>query len=239
MLGSISSSMVNAQLTRDGKSVDITVNFHDGGELTNPMHCLAQYCTHNPDGTYTMHVDETHPMYRRCHLINRHENELLRVHPKVLTIQLPFECKSAGFIDPILGGQQAEYDFDVFPLPAGHLQIPNAPVPTTKFLHVVCEEKNSPLIMQAPVSRPRYLPPNRVAGPTAPVTAWAAPAAWAAPLAARAAPPASRAAPPAARPAQRRRREEDEEPMAVDPDAGGNHAAGQRPATRGHAIVPR
>ena len=130
MLGSISSSMVNAQLTRDGKSVDITVNFHDGGELTNPMHCLAQYCTHNPDGTYTMHVDETHPMYRRCHLINRHENELLRVHPKVLTIQLPFECKSAGFIDPILGGQQAEYDFDVFPLPAGHL-VPTDPKRTS------------------------------------------------------------------------------------------------------------
>ena len=103
-----------------------------------------------------------HPLYmahQRIHRFTTDEQEERRT----IVINLPFPCSMTGFIDPLRGNATADelrqtYDLGVFPLP-NQVRAKNAPAPSTKFLHLSCEEIHKPKIEQVARSR-SYFPTN-------------------------------------------------------------------------------
>jgi hypothetical protein len=124
--------MIKSSFINDGDTALITIKFRKGGELTNPAHCLTQYAESDSI--------TTHPLYTTMMQIHRFNGEANAEGEVTLTVDLPFRCESRGFYDPIKD-DQGFLDLGIFPLlPTIENIIPHAPLPSTKFLHLVCEE---------------------------------------------------------------------------------------------------
>lgn len=71
--------------------------------------------------------------------IHRFHGESNEESDTVLIVDLPFRCDPQGFYDPI-NEEQNELDLGIFPMPDVQERARNAPPPSTRFLHVMCEE---------------------------------------------------------------------------------------------------
>jgi hypothetical protein len=151
LVGSIESSHVQAKIVEDGDAAEFTVKFQKGGELTNPEHCRVQFMD-------VLDFDETHPLYVSVKQIHRFHGESKEESVGVLIVPLPFRCDSQGFYDPI-NEEQNELDLGIFPLPRVKEHTRNAPPPSTRFLHVICEELAKAKVEQKTKTRSYFTPP--------------------------------------------------------------------------------
>jgi hypothetical protein len=161
-VGSIVGTLVSAKMINEGEAVQITSKFRNGGELTNPVHTMALYRQYMPNGDVREGITDAHPLYVRLGMINRIENEANREQEQSIIIDLPFPCNKSSFHDPIRDpirniGYQQTVDFDVFPL-TNQPTLDNAPAPSTKFLHLTLEERDTPVHEQVTVSQSRFAP---------------------------------------------------------------------------------
>ena len=149
-VGSTTSQMVKASFIKKGNAVEVEVKIRRGGELTNPAHLIVMYDW--------MTVD--HPLYMAHARIHRFTTDQ-QEERRTIVINLPFPCCMTGFIDPLHGNNtelRQTYDLGVFPLP-NQVRAKNAPAPSTKFLHLSCEEIHKPKIEQVATSR-SFFPRN-------------------------------------------------------------------------------
>ena len=138
--GSIDESMVKCEFINGGDTALITIKFLKGGELTNPEHCLTQY-QHTPN-------IKLHPLYLNMLQIHRYSTEAQEEEEVKLKIALPFQCDPQGFFDPIKD-DEGFLDLGIFPLEITDVNfIPDAPAPSTKFLHLICEELSKSKLSQ-------------------------------------------------------------------------------------------
>ena len=111
--------------------------FRKGGELTNPVHCMTQYY-----GEKILSTNQ--PLYVTMLQIHRFNCEANEEQERTLTVDLPFRCDPRGFFDPIKKDEDW-LDLGIFPLvpdpdDPNVAPVANAPPPSTKLLHLVCEE---------------------------------------------------------------------------------------------------
>jgi hypothetical protein len=138
-VGSTTSGKINAAIVDDGNAVEVEVKISRGGELTNPDHLLTMYGDQ-------IHTD--HPIYQAQMCIKRFTTDNIEEH-RMIRINLPFTCSTAGFIDPLHDETDQEtYDLGIFPL-YNQSSSEDAPDPSTKFLHLSCEEIHKPKIEQS------------------------------------------------------------------------------------------
>jgi hypothetical protein len=154
-VGSINSNHIEASMSEDGNYVKINVKFPRGGELTNPKHVLTRY---EDSG-----VDESHPLYLAMSNVHRFYGEANEKKEEELLIKLPFTCDPHGFYDPI-EHNDVFLDLGVFPLDATATE--GGPAPSTKFLHLFCEEQKKAKLQQKTQQRSYFKTPS----PTAPVS---------------------------------------------------------------------
>ena len=150
-VGSTTSQMVKASFIKKGNAVEVEVKIRRGGELTNPAHLIVMYDW--------MTVD--HPLYMAHARIHRFTTDQ-QEERRTIVINLPFPCSMTGFIDPLRGLDdevlRQTYDLGIFPL-KDQVRARNAPAPSTKFLHLSCEEIHKPKIEQVARSR-SFFPAN-------------------------------------------------------------------------------
>ena len=151
-VGSTTSQMLKASFIKKGNAVEVEVKIRRGGELTNPDHLLVMYPW----------MANNHPLYMAHQRIHRFTTDQ-QEERRTIVINLPFPCSMTGFIDPIRAGAgddaaRQTYDLGIFPL-ANQVRAANAPAPSTKFLHLSCEEIHKPKIEQVARSR-SYFPTN-------------------------------------------------------------------------------
>jgi hypothetical protein len=114
------------------------VKISRGGELTNPEHLLTMYGDQ---------IDMDHPIYQAQMRIKRFTMDM-NEERRVIRINLPFTCSTAGFIDPLRDQSEHEtYDLGIFPL-YNQSSSEDAPDPSTKFLYLSCEEIHKPRVEQ-------------------------------------------------------------------------------------------
>jgi hypothetical protein len=89
-----------------------------------------------------------HPIYAQMMHIHRYNREANEEEEVTLSVDLPFRCDPRGFYDPIKDDEWF-IDLGIFPLRCTKKNvIPGAPSPSTKFLHLVCEELVKPKVDQ-------------------------------------------------------------------------------------------
>jgi hypothetical protein len=137
-VGSTTSGKVNAAIVDIGNAVEVEVKISRGGELTNPEHLLTMYGDQ---------IDMDHPIYQAQMRIKRFTMDM-NEERRVIRINLPFTCSTAGFIDPLRDQSEHEtYDLGIFPL-YNQSSSEDAPDPSTKFLYLSCEEIHKPRVEQ-------------------------------------------------------------------------------------------
>ena len=150
-VGSTTSQMVKASFIKKGNAVEVEVKIRRGGELTNPAHLIVMYDW--------MTID--HPLYMAHARIHRFTTDQ-QEERRTIVINLPFPCSMTGFIDPLRGLDdevlRQTYDLGIFPL-EDQVRARNAPAPSTKFLHLSCEEIHKPKIEQVARSQ-NFFPAN-------------------------------------------------------------------------------
>jgi hypothetical protein len=146
LVGSIQASQVKAKLVQDGDVARVSVKFKKGGELTNPEHCLVQF--------FDCEFDETHPLYIAMKQVHRFYSEVNEEEEHVVHVYLPFCCDPCGFFDPI-NGEEGVLDLGIFPLPdiLENDTPSDAPDPSTKVLHFICEELSKSKLEQKTKTR--------------------------------------------------------------------------------------
>jgi hypothetical protein len=152
LTGSIESSQVKARLIKDGDATKSTVNFQKGGKLTNPKHCLVQFQD-------VLDFDVNHPLYLAMAQIHRFHGKSKEESETILIVNLPFRCDTQGFYDPI-NEEQNDLNLGIFPLPNAQERAHNAPPPSTRFLHVMCEELVKAKLKQKTKTRSYFTPPR-------------------------------------------------------------------------------
>jgi hypothetical protein len=90
--------------------------------------------------------------------IHHFHGELNEESESVLIVDLPFRCDTRGFYDPI-NKEQNELDLGIFPLPNAKEQTRHAPLPSTRFLHLMCQELVKPKVEQKTKTRSYFSPP--------------------------------------------------------------------------------
>jgi hypothetical protein len=139
---------VKARLINDGDTVEITIKFKKGGKLTSLKHCLIQF---QDVPTFSTN----HPLYlamAQIHCFHVESKE------SILTVHLPFRCDPQGFYDPI-NDQQNDLDLGIFPLTNSEEQEASSfPPPSTRFLHVMCEELVKATVKQKTKTRSYFSP---------------------------------------------------------------------------------
>jgi hypothetical protein len=146
---------VKARLINDGDTAEITVKFQKGGELTNLKHCLVQF-----QDVPTFSTD--HPLYLAMAQIHRFHVESKE---SILTVHLPFRCDPQGFFYDPINDQQNDLDLGIFPLTNSEEQASSFPPPSTRFLHVMCEELVKATVKQKTKTRSYFSPPRPPASP--------------------------------------------------------------------------
>ena len=138
VVGSINSNHIKASMMEDGNYAKIQIKFPRGSELTNPKHVL----THYPD------MDELHPLYLAMSTIHCFYGKANEKKEEELLIKLPFTCDPHGFYDPI--DEDDEFlDLGSFPLDLMPTNsVAGGPAPSTKFLHLFCEEQKKAKLEQ-------------------------------------------------------------------------------------------
>ena len=77
-----------------------------------------------------------------------------------IIVELPFHCNPSGFFDPIWNDQDV-LDLGIFPLPDVHPPLDcNAPAPSMKFLHLMCEELSKAKVEQKTRTCSYFSPPS-------------------------------------------------------------------------------
>ena len=154
LVGSIDQSMLKSKFINNGDTAVVTIKFRKGGELTNPEHCLIQYRESMSDELLALH-----PIYAQMMHIHRYNSEVNEEEEVTLSVDLPFRCDPRGFYDPIKD-DEGFLDLGIFPLlRTKENVIPGAPPPSTKFLHLVCEELAKPKVDQKFKTRTYFLLP--------------------------------------------------------------------------------
>ena len=99
----------------------------------NPEHCLVQFGN-------VEEFNQAHPLYVSLKQVHHFHSEAKDEEEYSLNMHLPFHCDLHGFYDPI----HLDQDFinlGIFPLPNCLDDTPeHVSPPSTKFLHLICEE---------------------------------------------------------------------------------------------------
>ena len=108
------------------------------GKLTNPEHVLTHY----------LRMNESHPLYLAMSAIHHFYGEANEKKEEELLVKLPFTCDPHGFFDPIDGDDEF-LDLGIFPLALMPTNLAaGEPAPSTKFLHLFCEEQKKAKLEQ-------------------------------------------------------------------------------------------
>jgi hypothetical protein len=142
---------VKARIVKYGDAAEVTINFQKGGELTNPKHCLVQFMD-------KFDFDVGHPLFLAMKQIHGFHGKLNEESEIVLIVDLPFRYDTQGFYDPI-NEEQNELDLGIFPLPNAKEQTRHAPLPSTTFFHLMCQELAKPKVEQKAKTRSYFTPP--------------------------------------------------------------------------------
>ena len=141
LVGSVQDEHVHAKLIKEGDVAEITIKIRKGGELTNPDHALVQFAD-------TLLFEENHLLYMARQQIHHFQGEAFKEEERKIVVELPFHCNPSGFFDPIRNDQDV-LDLGIFPLPNVRPPLDcNAPAPSTKFLHLMCEELSKAKVEQ-------------------------------------------------------------------------------------------
>ena len=161
LVGSINESMVKARLINDGDTAIVTIKIRRGGELTNPEHCVTQYDNAYEDVRFS-------PLYTAMMQVHRFNGEANEEEEITLTVDLPFRCEPQGFKDPMSTEEDGHLDLGIFPLDTKRHNVigGGAPLPSTKFLHIVCEELNKAKLDQPFRTRSYFRSPAPHVPPT-------------------------------------------------------------------------
>jgi hypothetical protein len=132
-VGSIQASQVKAKLIQEGRVAQVSITFKKRSELMNPEHCLVQFGDCN--------CNNRHPLYVALKQVHHFHGEATEEEVCVLHVYLPFRRDPHGFYDPI-NMEQDVIDLGIFPLPniLDYDTPRHAAAPSTKFLHLMCEE---------------------------------------------------------------------------------------------------
>lgn len=154
LCGLIEGKMLKSKFDDDGTSITITCKYQRGGQLTNPDHLVSLY----GEGI------KTHPIYIHLKELNRfHLESVEEEEEKSLVIELPFPCNTAGFYDPIRD-DDSQVSLGTFPLPHIRAMLAPAPAPSTKLLHLICEELKKEKKKQAMVEECYFTAPPQAQG---------------------------------------------------------------------------
>ena len=112
----------------------------------------------------TLFFEQTHPLYMAMQQIHHFQGEAFKEEERKVVVELPFHCNLSGFFDPIRNDQDV-LDLGIFPLPDVHPPLDcNAPVPSTKFLHLMCEELSKAKVKQKMRTCSYFSPPRAAEG---------------------------------------------------------------------------
>jgi hypothetical protein len=150
-VGGINSDHIEASMSEDGDCVKINVKFPHGGELTNPKHVL----THCEDSG----MDELHLLCLAVSNVHHFCGEANEKKEEELLIKLPFTCDPHGFCDPV-EHNDVFLDLGIFLLDATAAE--GKPAPSTKFLHLFCEEQKKAKLQQKTQQHSHFKTPSPI-----------------------------------------------------------------------------
>lgn len=136
LVGSVNEHMIESSITEDGTRVIVKLKQRKGGELVKSSHSQRRYG-----------LEDGHPLLVALRQVERAYGEVHEEVEETVTINMPFRVDTRGFYDPI--DETDVLDLGIFPLPrTEHNPVPNAPKPSTKLLHLWCEEHDKPKMKQ-------------------------------------------------------------------------------------------